>query len=46
MVQVDFIDLGKAAYKETWALQAAIQKRIIDEKLAERKGGFQWRKKQ
>ncbi len=40
MVQVDFIDLGKAAYKETWALQAAIQKRIIDEKLAERKGGF------
>lgn len=40
MKQVDFIDLGKAPYKETWALQAAIQNRIIDEKLAGRKGQF------
>jgi len=38
MKQVDFVDLGKSPYQETWDLQTAIQQRLIDEKLAVRKG--------
>lgn len=40
MKEVLFVDLGKSPYKETWDLQTAIQKRLIDEKLAARKGLF------
>ena len=31
-------DLGRAPYRETWELQAAIQKRLIEEKLRRNKG--------
>lgn len=39
MKHVDVLDLGMVPYKETWQLQAAIQQRIIDEKLKERREG-------
>ena len=41
MKEINSIDLGKSPYRETWDLQAAIQKRLIDEKLAVRKGVFE-----
>lgn len=44
MLQVDFIDLGRAPYRETWALQTAIQDRLIAEKLEERNGTFRGRR--
>ncbi|MEX0778541.1 MAG: lipoyl(octanoyl) transferase LipB [Balneolales bacterium] len=40
MKLVDFHDMGRAAYRETWQLQADIQKRIIDEKIAGRDQGL------
>lgn len=41
MRSVQLADLGKAPYNQTWDLQKAIQKRLIDEKVADRKGTFQ-----
>jgi len=38
MREVDFFDLGVGPYRETWALQGAIQKQIIDQKIALRNG--------
>ena len=38
MREVDFFDMGLAPYRETWALQGAIQKQIIDQKIALRNG--------
>lgn len=37
MNEVDFYDLGRASYQPVWDLQAAIQQRLVDEKLARRK---------
>jgi len=38
MREIEFYDLGLAPYRETWALQGAIQKKIIDQKIALRNG--------
>ncbi|SMO35133.1 lipoyl(octanoyl) transferase LipB [Fodinibius sediminis] len=38
MSKVEFYDLGHAPYRPVWDLQAAIQQRLVDEKLARRKG--------
>lgn len=37
MHEVEFYDLGYAAYRPVWDFQAAIQQRLVDEKLARRK---------
>jgi len=37
MHEVAFYDLGHAPYRPVWDLQAAIQQRLVDEKLARRK---------
>ncbi len=37
MNSVEFYDLGQASYRPVWKLQAAIQQRLIDEKLRRRK---------
>jgi lipoyl(octanoyl) transferase len=37
MNNVEFYDLGHAPYQPVWELQAAIQQRLVDEKLARRK---------
>lgn len=37
MNKVEFYDLGHASYQPVWDLQAAIQQRLVDEKLARRK---------
>lgn len=37
MTEVDFYDLGQASYQPVWDLQATIQQRLVDEKLARRK---------
>lgn len=37
MNKVETYDLGKAPYRPVWDLQAAVQQRLIDEKLARRK---------
>jgi len=36
---IDFIDLGRISYKTAWDIQQAIQSRIIEEKLEERRSG-------
>ncbi|MEX0686289.1 MAG: lipoyl(octanoyl) transferase LipB [Balneolales bacterium] len=38
MNTVDFHDLGRMPFKESWELQAAIQNRLIGEKIAEQEG--------
>ncbi|MEX2639889.1 MAG: lipoyl(octanoyl) transferase LipB [Balneolales bacterium] len=38
MNSVDFYDLGTMSFRETWELQADIQKKIIAEKIAARQG--------
>ncbi|HKK46522.1 MAG TPA: lipoyl(octanoyl) transferase LipB [Balneolaceae bacterium] len=37
MITVDLYDLGHAPYRPVWDLQAAIQQRLVDEKLKRRK---------
>lgn len=41
MQTVQLIDLGTADYQETWTFQKAIQQRLIEEKIAQRKGTIQ-----
>lgn len=40
MRNVELFDLGRSEYQPTWDLQAAVQKRIIDEKLDVRRNGM------
>lgn len=41
MKEVDLFDLGRAPYRETWDLQAAIQQRLIEAKRKARKEGHE-----
>lgn len=39
MKPIEFIDLGRVSYKTAWDIQQAIQAKIIEEKLEERRSG-------